>query len=148
MGQLKPTLRVKMRLALVLALLVGISANMAQPIEEEIGMPLTNDASDLAVADAVEEEVEEEEREVVTQEERSLALLAMVKDLIGAPSCNDYGCCSCSRQDRDGNPRTVGGSCRVKKPRRENDTCDRRRSYCKCSASTILRWCTGECVRD
>ena len=71
------------------------------------------------------EEIEENELEVSAEDETALALVEMVRDMLGKPSCNDYGCCSCSRQDRDGNDKMVGGSCRVKKPYETNQTCRR-----------------------
>merc|ERR1711868_106782 len=130
MGQTKPVLQAKMKCVLILVLLIGISANLAVPVDE-------------GEADAVQVDAGQEDRETEPE------LVTWLREMLGEGknSCNDQGCCSCSRQDSDGNARMIGGKCRVKKPRRKYNRC-KRGSYCKCSASRIMRWCTGKCVEE
>ena len=92
-------------------------------------------AGSSEVADAIQEELkaedyEDEEVEEALEEEAQL--LEVVRGMLGLANCNDEGCCNCSRQDKDGNAKVTGGTCRVKKPVRKNNSCNRGKE---------TRWC-------
>merc|ERR1712165_354893 len=66
-----------------------------------------------------------------TDEARGAVQEVLQKWVGSGQNCNDYGCCSCSRQDKYGNRKWVGGKCRIERPIEKHDKC-KDDAYCTC----------------